>query len=79
MIHVQFIKMNRIPQAYYTVFRDLLASTMQPASLFCYGETVHARFEPTIGLFLGGIVQIQYSENQTSLNIHESLAIYDIF
>ena len=31
----------------YTGFRDFVASTMQPDSLFCYGEMVHVRLEPT--------------------------------
>ena len=42
----------------YTSFQNFLASTTQPGSLFCYGETVHARLELMMGMLLGGIAQI---------------------
>ena len=40
----------------YKGYRDFLTSTTQPDSLFCYRETVHARFVLTIG----EIAKIQY-------------------
>ena len=39
----------------YTDFRDFLACTTQPDSLFCYEDTVHARLEPTTDMLLSRV------------------------
>ena len=36
----------------YRRFRDFLACTTQPNSLFCYGDSILPRFEPTAGILL---------------------------
>ena len=73
-IHLQrFLELEQLS----ILLLGVTTSTTQSDSLVCCGETVDARLESTTGVLLGGIVQIQYFENDTSLEIHESLEIYE--